>query len=132
MGILSRARHVFVKYVLDWGGKMRNLPARLRAAWYVGVRLADGEICYDCGRPVSKWAGSWWKASDQLWERVNGHAGGIKCQACFVQRCHEKCITVYWMAVTEPYDRLRHERGSSVTGVTEFTDGDRDSWLRPR
>lgn len=108
----QRAWHIFTMYLLNRGGYMKNWPARLRAVWHAGFCLYDSEICKDCGRPVARGIGTWWTAPDGLWMEINGGYAGCLCPSCFVGRCEEKGMLIYWCPLLwqDPNNDEREER----------------------
>lgn len=66
----------------------------------------DGEICRDCGLPVSLGiGGTYWHAPNELWNLVMGgpdatdDPGGCLCPACFTRECERQGIEIHWHAV---------------------------------
>lgn len=63
------------------------------------------EICYSCGRPVGhrnpfgREPLTWWRAEDELWDFVEGTAGGLRCPQCFTRECTNVGIPIHWKAV---------------------------------
>lgn len=73
--------------------------ARLRAFWNYIVRRYHYEICMACGRRVGACTGSWWRAPDDLWQRVNGGYEGVLCPPCFTARCDAAGEPIRWEAI---------------------------------
>lgn len=73
--------------------------AKARWLYWRWVRRYRYEVCYACGRPDS--IPTWWHVSDELWERVEGGPGGIRCAPCFTRDCQALGITVSWTPVVE-------------------------------
>lgn len=75
-------------------------PGRARRFYWRHVRRYDGEICHDCGRPVARAVGSWWRATDLLWLRVVRDNRTILCPRCFIARADAHGITgIYFQTV---------------------------------
>jgi hypothetical protein len=72
---------------------------RMRRFWNRAVRRYRYEICQDCGRRVGTSTGSWWRASDELWRRINGGFEGVLCPPCFTSRCDQAGEPIHWEAV---------------------------------
>lgn len=70
--------------------------ARVRGFWHFIVRGYRYEICMRCGAPVGPHTGSWWRAPDELWERVIGDPGEVVCPPCFTRQADELGIPVRW------------------------------------
>ena len=83
--------------------KFNGPVAKLRWLWWRWVRRYRYEVCFACGRPVSRATPTWWHAPDALWLRVEW-SGAIRCVPCFTRDCRELGITVSWAPVIE-YDR---------------------------
>lgn len=84
-----RARHA-------WGSRR----AGLRGLWWWLVRRYAGELCEDCGRPVGRWIGNtFWRAPDELWERVVGSPDGTVCPRHFTERADAAGVALHWRAV---------------------------------
>ena len=50
-----------------------------------------GEVCQECGFPVSYSTGpTWWEAENDHWREVMGGEGGVLCVPCFVRLCQSK------------------------------------------
>lgn len=74
--------------------------ARLRAAWYFGIRRYQYEICMECGRPVSWGTGpTWWSAPDWLWKRIMGGPNGVLCMPCFARHVIRAGYGMHWTMV---------------------------------
>jgi hypothetical protein len=72
----------------------------LRGLWWAVVRGYWGEICESCGQPIAPQIGeTCWRAEDDLWERVEGHRGGLLCPACFTADAAAKGISITWRPV---------------------------------
>lgn len=64
--------------------------------------MYDGEICEDCGLPVALGiGGTWWEASDSLWETITGKedGSGILCPRCFTIQARALGTHVHWKAM---------------------------------
>ena len=81
--------------------RFNGVLAGTRWLWWRWVRRYRYEVCFDCGRPVSRCTPTWWHASDELWELVVGGPGGVLCAACFTHRCRALGVTVSWQPVVE-------------------------------
>lgn len=74
----------------------------------------NGEICCDCDLPVARGIGTYWRANDELWERVVGELVDpalILCPACFAERAHKRGLLVWWEAALDdrqPSDEKVH------------------------
>jgi hypothetical protein len=66
-----------------------------------------GEVCEDCGFPVSFFVRTYWNADHDLWNGVVGTKdnprgeGVILCPPCFTDRANRRDIRVYWLAEIE-------------------------------
>lgn len=90
-----------------------------RFYWRYVCRYAY-EICDCCGRPVASRLGpmkvestdwlngrkalapwTYWVATAELWEGVNGQVTGILCPLCFTRKALDKGIFVHWEAAID-------------------------------
>jgi hypothetical protein len=78
-----------------------SLRARVRGVWHYIVRRHRYEICMACGRPVGPHTGSWWRASDELWQRVIGDPTAVVCPPCFTSSADAAGIAVRWEAIAD-------------------------------
>lgn len=70
--------------------------AALRGLWSTFARRYAYETC-TCGRRVAAGIGeTYWRAPDDLWQRVIGSPHGVLCPSCFTERAAAKGIRVYW------------------------------------
>jgi hypothetical protein len=63
-----------------------------------------GEVCEDCGFPVSFFTRSYWNAPPDLWKEVVGTQSGedvILCPPCFTLRAWQRDIHVHWVACSK-------------------------------
>lgn len=60
---------------------------------------ADVHPCDDCGLPTPYATGSYWLASDELWDAVVGTPALVLCPPCFTERAENRGVTVSWRAV---------------------------------
>lgn len=70
--------------------------------YYTKIKHYIGEICDDCNRPVAKNMGSYWIASDILWNSVLNDGmlnPNILCPLCFYKRATYERIPIHWEAV---------------------------------
>lgn len=75
--------------------------ALLRALWWRHVRRYAYEVCDHCGQPVGRCTGSWWRAPELLWLKVNRSENGVLCPPCFTARADALGLAVHWEAVIE-------------------------------
>lgn len=127
---MGRTKHIFLNYLLNRQGYMKNWPARLRAVWYAWICLYDGEICNDCGRPVARGIGTWWTAPDGFWMEVTQRYSTILCPACFADRCMEHDGTlIYWAPLisrmTPEDEKLERDQERLSTLERNLRDGSR-------
>lgn len=81
-----------------------EVPWRARLRWLLNALTYRCEICFECGRRVSRRTGSWY-ADDALWLRVVGRPHGILCEGCFTRAATAKGICVRWQPVPEGGDK---------------------------
>lgn len=97
--------------VLRREDNLPGLPAKIRWILSRHLRRHDGEVCHRCGRVVVDFTGSFWHASDELWdmvvarpERFGGPDFGILCPPCFTQLADNNGILIRWEPHPEPSD----------------------------
>lgn len=69
-----------------------------RQVLVVDHRHVDVHRCADCTLPTSAAIGSYWLASDELWERVVGDEAVVLCPFCFEARARALGISISWRA----------------------------------
>lgn len=82
----------------EWSARRawKTRRAALRGLWWWLVRRYPNELCQDCGRPVGRSIGTYWHASDELYERVRGTLHGTVCPGCFTEAAEERGVFIYW------------------------------------
>jgi hypothetical protein len=75
--------------------------ATYRQVLVVEQQHGDVHRCADCALPTSAAIGSYWLASDELWERVVGDEPIVLCPLCFEARAQALGIAVSWRAEAE-------------------------------
>lgn len=70
--------------------------AAARGLWWTFVRRYAYETCV-CGRRVAAGiGGTYWRAPDEMWERVVGSPAGVLCPSCFTERAEASGLRLYW------------------------------------
>lgn len=112
-----------IGWVFKKNYRSANPVAIARAFWHVVIRKYVYEICANCGRPVSNAIHTYWLASDNLWEQVNGQSGGVLCPRCFAQQAEEMGISVAWVGMrTEDVDDY-HRNITRLERIFDAADG---------
>lgn len=76
--------------------------AALRGLWWTFVRRYAFETC-TCGRRVAAGIGeTFWRADDELWERVVGSPHDVLCPSCFTARAEAQGLRLYWSPHEDP------------------------------
>lgn len=74
---------------------------RLRRAYWRWARRYSGEMCQGCERPVRLGIASYWRASDELWNKIVGRPSGVLCPRCFTEKARGMGVRVAWLAMVE-------------------------------
>lgn len=84
----------------------------LRRVFWKRIRRYRYEICHACGRPVGhhhpfgREPLTWWRAvPDELWNAIEGGAGGLRCPPCFTRDCENAGVPIRWVAERETKDK---------------------------
>lgn len=92
--------------MIDPHRRGRTPPTTSFRRWFwQRIRRYRYEMCGSCGRPVGHHHRfgneplTWWRAPDDLWNAIEGGAGGLRCPQCFTRDCDNAGVPIHWVAV---------------------------------